>query len=1111
MLGNKLMLSRAKWLGSIFLIGFMSFAVGCNGGSDSGDDSSGSEGDLIVTPVSPQIYAEDIFVNIIQDNDVLIPIEQRAFRSDGKPVQLDDVKLVDNNNLHCNDVSFTNDEIYVSSRTSGVCVYEYSVNAVTSSSGLSSTHSDAVGSDSPRSDDTEVNSKVSAHAYIVVQPKDVALKSSSPLPIISMVAGSADLVIDIEDKLGSSFPTGATIDVAVTVLGAGVASVNTTDKTITFSGGNTGVTRLIYSLTGTDGSVYLGVIDISISTPGANSNPVFTDFEFNGSISINLEQSELTGTIDVAPYISDPDSGQSPQIIDYRGFNISLTAPASEPSSLTKFDFKVKLAGVYYVSVTISDHHGGYTTGLVEINAKNMFAPITVNNMMFLPPISFVEAQYSGFAYTGSYKETTATGPKDFEMALMTYDIADAICKSKGGLLPTEQQMEAFVEQEKTDNLWSTSKKQWPIGKPYFTQSTSGNNVTMVTFSNAGLPALSTETSVQNALGYVSCVDMTPFSLSIDNDSIYIDVTDTLTASFETSFGLKYPYEKPLTWSITSGQAYVTLENINQVTGVSEGITNFKTINYTNDLSATKAIPVTDQPVLITDVVNGIVNENVPFTSARPTANQQVTWRVTGTDAALVTINTSTGVVSMIARNYEYPDDDNGDNDYSFNVTATATSSNESASKAMTITVNNVKEVSTIVLDNVADRTVNENNSFTSPIPTATGGVSVITWSVSGSDANQVTINSSTGVVKMGAKDFENPVSSDGSNTYKVTVTASDSDGNSESTSANITVLNVDENATIIIGNVSNRSINENTAFTSPKPTATGGNGAITWSVRGNDAGKVTINSSTGVVTMIGRNYEVPEDNGNNNVYNITLRATDNDGNNTDKAFTITVKDVKESSTITLGNIQNESVDEGTAFTSKTPTVSGNIGKVTWSVSGSDASHVSINSSTGVVTMVPRNYDNPVDYGNNNTYYIQLRATDADGNVGGKYMTITVNQLGDGGYSGEGRGNYTPELWYTDAYGPEFNAPYCDRAKNESIDLWQVSLSELTSNPPPRHVLQATFDEGAPGFKMPVLMHDTGNKIYYYKYGQFTLSTAGHSSSTYTNTPMKIMCKYRKK
>ncbi|WED27543.1 cadherin repeat domain-containing protein [Vibrio sp. DW001] len=1079
------MLSRAKWLGSIFLIGFMTFAVGCNGGSDSGDDSSGSGGDPIITPASPQIYAEDIFVNIIQDNDVLIPIEQRAFRSDSKPVQLDDVKLVDSNNLYCNDVSFTNDEIHVSSRTSGVCVYEYSVSAVTPSSGLSATHSD-----SSRADETEANTKVSAHAYIVVQPKNVALRSSSPLPTISMVAGSADLVIDIEDKLGSSFPTGATVDIAVTVLGSGVASVDTTDKTITFSGGSTGVTRLIYSLTETDASVHLGVIDISISTPGANSNPVFTDFEFNGTISINLEQSELTGTIDIAPYISDPDNGQSPQIIDYRGFNISLTASASDPSSLTKFDFKVKLSGVYYVSVTISDHHGGYTTGLVEINAKNMFAPITVNNMMFLPPISFVEAQYSGFAYIGSYKETTATGPKDFEMALMTYDIADAICKSKGGLLPTSEQMAAFIEQEKTDKLWGASKKQWPIGKPYFTQS-SGDNVGMVTFSS-GPPAMSTETSVQNALGYVSCVDMTPLSLSIDNDRIYIDVTDTLTASFETSFGLKYPYEKPLTWSITSGTEYVTLEDINQVTGVSKGTSNVKTVNYTNDLSATKAIPVTGQPVLITDVMNGTVNENVKFTSTTPTANQLVTWSVTGNDATLVTINTSTGVVSMVARNYEQPQDKNADNVYSINVAATAISGSESASKPMMITVKNIVETSTIDLNNIKDESVNEGIAFTSEKPTTSGNIGKVTWTVGGSDATHVKINRSTGVVTMVARDYENPVDYKGDNTYYIKLIATDADGNVGGKFMTITVKDVKERSTITLDNIKDESVDEGMAFTSATPTASGNIGNVTWTVGGSDATHVKINRSTGVVTMVARDYENPVDYKGDNTYNIKLIATDADGNVGHKVMTITVKDVIERSTITLGNIKDESVDEGTAFISEIPTASGNIGNVTWTVSGNDANHVTINRSTGVVTMVARDYDNPVDDGKNNTYYIQLKATDADGNVGSKSMTITVQQLDDNFYT-VWRSYYTPVNWLD----------YCNRVKGDTTrNFAEPTLSQLRNSPPPNYLLQKYFDN----YPAPIMALDdvANNKVYYYPMNSYTLRTTSRN----TSTKMTLLCKY---
>ncbi|MFC1235033.1 hypothetical protein [Vibrio sp. F74] len=685
---DRFILSRCKWLPLVCLYVGLTLLVGCNGGSDSSDQSSSLGGGSTITSPSTQIYAEDIFVELLQDYETSIPIGQRVFRSDGGSVKIHDVKVVGSDSLYCNDVSFTDDEMQFNAHVGGVCVYEYSVSAPISSLSRSSTHSDTPYSDAALAD--SIDTKASAHAYIVVQPEGASVTSSSLLPILSVVADSGELVIDIEDDLGSSFPSGAELNVAVTVLGTGVASVDTTDNTIIFSGGNAGITRLIYSLTASDGSVYLGVIDITTSTQTANVHPVFTDFEYSGTMSINLEKSELTGTIDVAPYISDPDSGQSLQIIGYRGFNIILSSAASDPSSPTKFDFKVNLEGVYYVSVTITDHHGGYTTGIVKINVNNMFSPISVDKTLFLPPISFVEAQYSGFAYTGSYKETKATGPEGFVMALVTYDIADAICKSKGGRLPNVQEMEAFVTQETTNKLWSETKKQWPIGKAYFTQSVSGDNTYMYTFHSFGLPALSTQTSVQNALGYVSCVDMTPVSLSIDNERVYIDVSSTLSASFETSLGLKYPYNKPLTWSITAGDAYVTLIG-DQAEGNSEGTATIKTVNHTNKLIATKDIFIINKPELIMDVVNGSVEEGNAFTSTIPSLSGgfgTITWSVSGDDSKNVDINSSTGAVSMVAMDYENPLDSDKNNVYDITVKATDIDGNNQ-SKVMTITVIN--------------------------------------------------------------------------------------------------------------------------------------------------------------------------------------------------------------------------------------------------------------------------------------------------------------------------------------------------------------------------------------------------------------------------------------
>jgi len=48
-LKHKLILNWNKWFGFIFLTVFIMFSVGCNGESDSVDESSNSGGELVVT------------------------------------------------------------------------------------------------------------------------------------------------------------------------------------------------------------------------------------------------------------------------------------------------------------------------------------------------------------------------------------------------------------------------------------------------------------------------------------------------------------------------------------------------------------------------------------------------------------------------------------------------------------------------------------------------------------------------------------------------------------------------------------------------------------------------------------------------------------------------------------------------------------------------------------------------------------------------------------------------------------------------------------------------------------------------------------------------------
>lgn len=86
------------------------------------------------------------------------------------------------------------------------------------------------------------------------------------------------------------------------------------------------------------------------------------------------------------------------------------------------------------------------------------------------------------------------------------------------------------------------------------------------------------------------------------------------------------------------------------------------------------------------------VNENNAYTS--PAANivgtpvGSVTYSLSGVDASLFTINSSNGVVSMIARDFESPVDDDGNNLYSVDVTATDSDSNSSQTNLNVVVFN---------------------------------------------------------------------------------------------------------------------------------------------------------------------------------------------------------------------------------------------------------------------------------------------------------------------------------------------------------------------------------------------------------------------------------------
>ncbi len=397
------------------------------------------------------------------------------------------------------------------------------------------------------------------------------------------------------------------------------------------------------------------------------------------------------------------------------------------------------------------------------------------------------------------------------------------------------------------------------------------------------------------------------------------------------------------------------------------------------------------------DVVFNISSDNtneatvdksqLTFTTSNWNTAQTVT--VTGVDDTTATNDTATITISV--------NDASSDNTFD-NLT----------DKTVTITLTN--DDANFTINAIANANVNENTAYTSVEPTLSGDtpIGTITYTLSGNDATDFTINSSTGVVSMIARDYENPADANTDNIYELTITATDSDGNNDSESWTVTVDDVTETVAFTINAISDTNINENTAYTSVTPALSGATpiGSVTYTLSGNDSADFTINSSTGVVSMIARDFENPADANSDNVYELTITATDSDGNNDSENWTVTVNDVTETVVFTIDAISDVNVNENTAYTSVEPTLSGDtpIGTVTYTLSGNDATGFTINSSTGVVSMVARDYENPVDANTDNIYEVSITATDSDGNSDSETWTVVITDVNEiaGDTNGDG-------------------------------------------------------------------------------------------------------------
>ena len=277
--------------------------------------------------------------------------------------------------------------------------------------------------------------------------------------------------------------------------------------------------------------------------------------------------------------------------------------------------------------------------------------------------------------------------------------------------------------------------------------------------------------------------------------------------------------------------------------------------------------------------------------SATDPESATITWSLEGDDAGDFDISSSGVLTFGSPPDYENPADADPDNFYK--VTVKASDGTNEDTLDVTVTVTDVYENVAPEFPDSEDgaRSVAENTAAGEdigvPVAATDNNGDILAYALGGADVASFDIDAATGqLMTKAALDYETKSS------YTVVVTASDPGNLSATTAVTITVTDVDEGFEVSgLGAVdyAENGTGPVATYSATDPESA----SITWSLEGDDAGDFDI-SSSGVLTFGSLpDYENPADADTDNVYEVTVKASD--GTNEDTwDITVTVTDVDE-------------------------------------------------------------------------------------------------------------------------------------------------------------------------------------------------------------------------
>ena len=347
-----------------------------------------------------------------------------------------------------------------------------------------------------------------------------------------------------------------------------------------------------------------------------------------------------------------------------------------------------------------------------------------------------------------------------------------------------------------------------------------------------------------------------------------------------------------------------------------------------------------------------------------------------GDDQHLFDLNTTSGALSFFThRDFENPEDNNSDNIYE--ATIQVSDGNATALLNLFVHVTNMFENDAPSFQSDGNLSVYENQTFVYEFNATDPNGDYLTYSILyGDDANAFDLNGSTGILSfISPRDYENPDDNDSDNIYEATIQVSD--GNATALlNLFVHVTDMFENDAPSFQSDGNLSVYENQTFVY-EFNATDPNGDIlSYSIlHGPDANLFDLNQSSGALTFISpKDYEAPEDNNTDNVYQLTIQVADS-GTPVSLNLNIEVTDVFENAPPSFQSDGNLTVSENTTFVYEFNATDPDGDVLTYSILyGPDSSLFDLNQSSGSLTFFsPKDFEAPEDNNTDNVYHLTIQ------------------------------------------------------------------------------------------------------------------------------------------